>query len=63
MIVLKHMKGKDMIVFIYDDKNKKYKEFHVDSETAIAIETLLFKADYPSSESHGKIKFDDDEEE
>lgn len=52
-----------MIVFIYDDKNKKYKEFHVDSETAIAIETLLFKADYPSSESHGKIKFDDDEEE
>lgn len=51
-----------MIVYIYDDRNKKTKEFHVDSKTAKAIETLLFKADYPSAEIIGKIKFVDEED-
>lgn len=50
-----------MIIYIYDDKKKVSKEFHVDSKTAKAIETLLFKADYPSATLEGKIKIVDEE--
>lgn len=51
-----------MIIYIYDDKKYKTKEFHVDSKTAKAIETLLKVADYyPSCEVEGRIKFVDEE--
>lgn len=51
-----------MIIYIYDDKKYKTKEFHVDSKTAKAIETLLKIADYyPSGEVEGRIKFVDEE--
>lgn len=52
-----------MIIYIYDDKKFKIKEFHVDSKSAKAIETLLNVADYPSGESEGRLKFVPEESE
>lgn len=52
-----------MIIYIYDEKKFKIKEFHVDSKSAKAIETLLNVADYPSGESEGRLKFVPEESE